>query len=193
MTVPVSFLCHVLTVDATFKLLENLLEWASLQQGMIKPDIVVNNFKTIAYEICLMYSDIAAAKNITLKNNIDMDIFINCDKEMTKTVLRNLISNAIKFSNKDGTIALNAYQQSSFLEVQIKDTGIGISINDKPNLFGIDKNLSTPGTAGEKGTGLGLILCKELIEKQGGKIWVESEEGKGSTFHFTLNYFELIN
>jgi PAS domain S-box-containing protein len=184
--------------NETFKLLENLLEWARLQQGMINPEIKSYNFKIIVYEICLLYSETAAVKNITLQNNIKQDIFIKCDREMTKTVLRNLISNAIKFSEKNGIISINAKQQNSVLEVQIKDNGIGIPPDKIPHLFSIDKNVSTPGTAGEKGTGLGLILCKELIEKQGGKIWVESNpdsdrDGKATTFHFTLNKSEDEN
>ena len=106
---------------------------------------------------------------------------------MTKSVLRNLISNAIKFSEKDGVVSINAVMRNDTLEVKIKDTGIGIPHNNIQYLFNIDKNISRCGTAGEKGTGLGLVLCKELIEKQGGFLGIESEEGKGSTFHFTLN------
>jgi PAS domain S-box-containing protein len=174
----------------TLQLLENLLEWSQLQQGMINPNIIANNFKTVVSEICLLYTEIAAIKSIKLQNNINEDIFINCDIYMTKTVLRNLISNAIKFSKNDGIISINSYQHQSNLVVQVKDTGIGIPLNNIPHLFSIVKNISTFGTAGEKGTGLGLLLCKELIEKQGGKIWVESEENIGSTFYFTLNLLE---
>ena len=100
--------------------------------------------------------------------------------------MRNLISNAIKFTNKKGTVSIYANPKGSIIEMQIKDTGVGISADKIPDLFRIDKNISTPGTADEAGTGLGLLLCEELIEKQGGTIWVNSELGKGSSFYFTL-------
>ena len=109
---------------------------------------------------------------------------------MTKTALRNLISNAIKFTNAEGLVSLNFIENDTNIEIQITDSGVGIMAENIPNLFSIEKNISTLGTNNEKGTGLGLMLCKELIEKQGGKIWVESELGEGSIFKFTLKNIE---
>ena len=103
-----------------------------------------------------------------------------------RIILRNLISNAIKFSHPGGEIFVSAEQNPNEILVSVKDGGVGITREDMTKLFRIDTNHTTLGTNREKGTGLGLLLCKEFIEKHGGKIWVESEEGKGSTFYFTL-------
>jgi len=105
---------------------------------------------------------------------------------MINTVLRNLISNAIKFTHPGGKIIVSAEEIQNEIKVSVSDNGVGIPKNSIEKLFRIDENYSTPGTQKEKGTGLGLILCKDFIEKHGGKIWVESDEGKGSTFSFTL-------
>jgi signal transduction histidine kinase len=105
---------------------------------------------------------------------------------MIKTVLRNLISNAIKFTNSKGKIDLTALQNNNFIEIAVSDNGVGMSNETRKKLFDISTNITTKGTANEKGSGLGLILCKEFVEKHGGKIWIESEEGKGSDFKFTL-------
>ncbi len=174
------------SANQTLALLENLLDWARLQRGLIIPNLKRQDLKTIAADVCLFSNEIAKHKNISIINTITSDCFANCDIDMTKTVLRNLISNAIKFTNKNGSVSINAQIKGSFIEIQIKDTGIGIQADIIPHLFKIDKNISTHGTADESGTGLGLLLCKELIEKQGGTIWVTSEIGKGSSFYFTL-------
>ena len=174
------------TSKNTYELLQNLLDWSILQTGKISQKIEKNNLKTIVNDTSLLYDNIAESKGIILQNNVIYDVFINCDIEMTKTVLRNLISNAIKFTNKEGLVSINVIKNETDIEIQISDSGIGIAPENIPHLFLIDKNISTPGTNNEKGTGLGLILCKELIEKQGGKIWVESNSGIGTTFNFTL-------
>ena len=105
---------------------------------------------------------------------------------MLKTVMRNLVSNAIKFTHNGGAININAEENSGNVIISVSDDGIGISPDNITKLFDISQVLSTKGTAKEKGTGLGLLLCKEFVEKHGGKIWVESEVGKGSDFKFTL-------
>jgi len=105
---------------------------------------------------------------------------------MILTVLRNLISNAIKFTNESGKVTIGYKLMDNTVELYVKDTGIGMNKQQIEKLFKIEENVSTPGTNKEKGTGLGLILCKEFVEKHKGRIWVESEEGKGSTFSFTL-------
>ena len=170
----------------TFELLENLLDWSSLQTERLTQRKETHNLKTNIDNICQLYGEIAKKKKISLQNNIQPEVFIYCDIDMTKTVLRNLISNAIKFTNAGGLVSVNFIQNDTNIEIQVMDSGVGIKAENIPNLFSIVKSISTPGTNNEKGTGLGLMLCKDLIEKQGGKIWVESEFGKGSTFKFTL-------
>jgi len=170
----------------TFELLENLLDWARLQTGKFTQQIEKLDLKTIIYNTLQLYEVIAKNKSITLQNNILSDISIQGDSNMTQTVLRNLISNAIKFTDADGMVTVNSLESDLQVEIQVSDSGVGIVPENIPYLFSIEKNISTPGTRGERGTGLGLMLCKELIEKQGGKIWVESKLGKGSTFKFTL-------
>ena len=107
---------------------------------------------------------------------------------MIRTILRNLISNAIKFSNKNGSVITSASVADKKVEFSVFDNGIGMTKETIAKLFRLDVNFSTRGTENEKGTGLGLILCKEFVEKHGGKIWVESEPGKGSTFKFTIPF-----
>ncbi|MBN1251153.1 MAG: ATP-binding protein [Bacteroidales bacterium] len=111
---------------------------------------------------------------------------IYADRNMIITVLRNLIQNAIKYSNQNGRIDIQLNENQDYLEIGISDTGIGISEDIKNKLFSIDNKKIVRGTANEEGSGLGLVLCKEFIEKHGGKIWVESELGKGSSFKFNI-------
>ncbi len=170
----------------TFELLENLLDWSRLQTERLTQRIEKHNLKANIDNILTLYIEMAKKKKISLQNKVHTEIFIYCDIDMTKTVLRNLISNAIKFTNPGGMVSADFIENDTNIEIQISDTGVGIKAESIPNLFSIVKNSSTPGTNNEKGTGLGLVLCKDLIEKQGGKIWVESELGKGSTFKFTL-------
>ncbi len=105
---------------------------------------------------------------------------------MLNAIFRNLISNAIKFSNENEKISISSNLKDNFIELSVKDNGVGMEPNVVKNLFNLESNVSKPGTCGEKGTGLGLILVKEFVEKQGGKIWLESEVGEGSVFSFTL-------
>ena len=123
---------------------------------------------------------------IMLTNLIQEEIPVAVDVMMIDTVVRNLLSNAIKFTEAGGTVAISATHDEQTVTVRVADTGIGISAETLPNLFRIDAKYQRSGTAGEKGTGLGLILCKEFMEKHGGKIWAESEVGKGTTIWFTL-------
>jgi len=174
--------------NRTYSLLENLLEWSRLQRGMITADLKENNLKTIVNSICLLFSEMAFNKNIALHNHVFSDIYAYCDVNMTNTILRNLVSNAIKFTDSNGFVSINAFQRGTFIEIQVIDTGLGIPLENIPFMFSIEKDISAKGTKGEKGSGLGLLLCKEFVEKQGGRIWVESEMGKGSTFYFTLKY-----
>ncbi|OYT17866.1 MAG: hypothetical protein B7C24_00350 [Bacteroidetes bacterium 4572_77] len=132
-------------------------------------------------------------KSIQLTNQITKSIYVKADRNMLATIIRNLLSNALKFTNKHGeitisTISMPNKKQKEFVTIKVSDTGVGISQEAQAKLFDIGTNISTRGTENEKGTGLGLILCKEFIEMHGGKIWVESEVGKGTSFFFTIPY-----
>ncbi len=174
------------TAQNTYNLLEDILKWARTQQGRIpfKPQIL--NFRDICIDIFNILSPNANAKNIAINYSAPDNINIFADIDMLKTVIRNLVSNAIKFTNNGGAINISAEQTASNVTISVSDNGMGIEPDDITKLFNISEVLSTKGTAGEKGTGLGLLFCKEFVEKHGGKIWVESEVGKGSDFKFTL-------
>lgn len=170
----------------TYKLLENLLEWANSQRGTIPFNpmkLVVNN---LVEEEFLNLKDMADRKNIVLINSTHTNLAVLADKNMFKVVLRNLLSNAIKFTYRNGRIEVNATINMNMVEIAVSDTGIGMSEITLAKLFKIDANLSTPGTENENGTGLGLFLCKEFIEKHNGDIKAESLQGKGSRFIFKL-------
>ena len=170
----------------TFRLLENLLEWANSQRGKISFNPVPLNLGEILKEDLKILNEMAVRKNIELNNHFDDDLTVIADKNMIKTILRNLISNAIKFTHKNGKVEVTATTDNRRVVISVSDSGIGMTKETIAKLFRIDSNLSTQGTENEKGTGLGLILCKEFVEKHGGKIWVESEPGKGSIFRVTL-------
>lgn len=128
----------------------------------------------------------AEKKQIELVSSVDPDLSLYADEEMMLTILRNLISNAIKFSYSGGIILITAEKSHTETIISVIDNGVGISNEDKEKLFRIDIHHSTSGTSQESGSGLGLILCREFVEKHNGKIWVESELGNGSTFKFTI-------
>ncbi len=170
----------------TLRLLENLLEWANSQRGKMVFNPVPINLNELFNEEFLILNEIALGKNIQLKKSFSRDLTIKADYNMLKTILRNLISNAIKFTHKNGKVEIKALVEDGKAEISVSDTGIGMTKEIMAKLFRIDINLSTRGTENETGTGLGLFLCKEFVEKHGGKIWVESESGKGSIFKFSL-------
>jgi|GEM_PF-1267508 len=176
--------------DKTFKLLENLLMWSRSQLGKLESKIVELNLHYIVKDIEVIYTENLKKKSISFINKIPESFTLNADYNIVNTILRNLINNAIKFSYPEGTISVNArlefIDNVEFVIVSVKDTGVGMSKDVIDTIFDMDVDYTTYGTANEKGTGLGIILCKELIEKNGGKIWVGSEEGKGSNFCFTL-------
>jgi signal transduction histidine kinase len=169
-----------------YSLLENLLEWSSAQRGSIPFNLIEINLKLITIEIIKLLTPSAEKKFITIKNNISALIIIEADVNMLKTIIRNLISNAIKFTPENGIITLDSFLDDNNCLISISDTGIGMNRKTQDKLFRIDAQTTTLGTNEETGTGLGLILCQEFVEKHGGKIWVESEEEKGSTFYFSL-------
>nr|NQU93328.1 sensor histidine kinase [Bacteroidota bacterium] len=182
--------------NLTFKLLLNLLEWSRSQTGSIeyKPEPIL--LSTFINEVIGLFINETKKKNISLSNNISSDLEVFGDKNMLETVIRNLVSNAIKYTRKNGMITITAVAHEDMIQISVLDTGIGISPENIEKLFIIEHTISTLGTDNEQGTGLGLILCKEFIEKHHGQIWVESDpdgyrEGKGSVFHFTLPVTKL--
>lgn len=173
-----------------YKLLQNLLEWSRSQTGSIQwePDAI--RLHEIVTNTIDLLSNGASVKEISINAIILPNIVVWADANMATTVIRNLISNALKYTPKGGEIRVYSKKSENEIEVTIEDNGVGINDADKEKLFRIDVNHSTSGTNNEQGTGLGLILCKEFVEKNGGKIWVESIEGKGSKFKFTLPLYK---
>jgi len=171
----------------TFELLDNLLEWSKIQRGGMRfnPDSL--SLKKITERQAYVLGDSARQKKLNLKLIISEEIQVLADSNMLKTILRNLISNAIKYSNPGGEITVSAQRSESRVEVSVRDYGTGISLDDQQRLFRIENKLLKPGTNNERGTGLGLLLCKEFVKMHGGEIWVESSEGKGSCFYFSLD------
>ncbi|MGZ0656949.1 PAS domain-containing sensor histidine kinase [Coraliomargarita sp. W4R53] len=167
-------------------LLTNLLEWSRAHTGRMKFKPIDFELVDLIVEIKRFFDTIAGQKSITLLTNLPNETWVFADKQMISTVLRNLISNAIKFTQQGGQITLSATRQGAEVITSVSDNGVGIPTTRLEKLFRIDESESTVGTRNETGTGLGLILCKEFIETHDGKVWVESEQGKGSTFHFTL-------
>jgi signal transduction histidine kinase len=169
-----------------FALLENLLEWSRSQTGNIEFKAEEFDLAAVLKENEELLKTQAQNKKLSLVNNNGVEVKVNAHKHSVNTVIRNLLSNAIKFTPEGGTITLSAQKNENEIKVSISDTGVGMSEKVMQKLFRIDAKHSTIGTADEKGTGLGLILCKEFIEKNGGQIGAESEVGKGSVFYFTL-------
>ncbi len=174
------------TSRSSYMLLENLLEWSRTQTGKIIMEKEVFDIYKLASENINLHNNSAIKKGIVLENNVKEETFVYADKNMINTVIRNLVSNAVKYTKSEGRIILSCQENGSMLRVSVKDTGLGMSKDMMDRIFRIDVNISTKGTNNEKGTGLGLILCKEFIKKNDGDIMVESKEGEGSVFSFTL-------
>jgi len=170
----------------TLILLDNLLNWAKSQTGQLifKPEkIIISN---VIQEIIALNKLHADTKSISVSYTSSNDLEVFADVNMLRTVLRNLISNAIKFTNTGGHVNIKSILKNNHVEISISDNGIGMNEEKHKFLFEIISNTTTLGTANENGSGLGLVLCKEFVNKNGGTIWAESEEGKGSCFKFTL-------
>ena len=176
----------------TYSLLENLLKWAKVQQGKISFDPQSLPAIHFVNQCIFVIKNLARAKNIELTYNCSEGIFVMADVDMLHTILRNLATNAIKFTHKNGKIEIHVAQHEQTVEFKVIDNGIGISPNTIENLFRIDYSSSEKGTEGERGTGLGLILCKEFVEKHAGKISVESILGKGSTFIVSIPAAQML-
>lgn len=176
-----------LSAENLYALLENLLTWSRIQRGAMEHDPEQLDMAELVEDTLDLFVSKAEEKDIRLNHAIPQGMVAHADYNMVNTVIRNLVSNAMKFTDSGGKIELSAHPQNeSFIEVAIADTGTGIKQDDLSKLFRIDVQYTHVGTAGEKGTGLGLSLCKDLVEKNGGTIWVESQVDKGTTFRFTL-------
>ena len=202
----------------TYNLLEDILMWVGAQSGKLPFEPQTLNLKDVCCTVLADMIPIAETKNITINHSVTENLIVSADIDMLRTILRNLISNAIKFTNMGGEIKIAASPLPNTKEgmqnlsiktedklksegkaispsfgggmgeayISVSDNGIGIKPENLSKLFDMSQTHSTKGTADEKGTGLGLMLCKDFIEKHGGKIWVESEVGKGSTFKFSI-------
>jgi PAS domain S-box-containing protein len=169
-----------------YSLLDNMLQWTRMNQGKIAFEPQKLNFIDISRDAVSILKSNAEAKNITINHYAQDNITVYADIFMFKAILRNLVSNAIKFTDEGGEINISAEHSASGVTISVKDNGIGIAPDYITNIFNISHIHKTLGTSEEKGTTLGLLLCKEFVEKHGGKIWVESENNKGSNFKFTL-------
>lgn len=170
----------------TIGLLTNLLEWSRLQTGRIEFHPSPINARSISENSLALLTSNAEQKNISIINDLEEDTYVFADENMMQSIFNNLVTNAIKFTNKNGQITVSAKHIDDMISFSVKDNGVGMSEDQKLMLFGMNKSFTTPGTTNEKGSGLGMILCKDFIEKHGGKIWVESNTGFGSEFFFTI-------
>jgi len=174
------------SVQNTIDLLENLLVWASGQLKGVKVLPSKVNLNALAQENIAMLASMALQKNISLHNETEEEAYLLADPNMVNLILRNLLSNALKFTKEGGEVTIISEELEAFHQITVIDNGVGIAKDKLATLFTAHINVSTQGTGNEKGTGLGLMLCKEFTEKNGGSIWVESEEGKGSSFSLTF-------
>jgi signal transduction histidine kinase len=172
----------------TTEFIDNLLQWAKLQMRgeTFEPDRL--DLSKLADESVKLLEPECKQKNIVLKNHLHGSLQAFADLNMVRSILRNLLTNAIKFTKPSGTVSLSAYRVDHKIIVSVADSGIGIPEQNRSRLFTIT-SVATQGTREEKGTGLGLLLSKEFVEKNGGNIWFETEEGKGTTFYFSLPEF----
>jgi PAS domain S-box-containing protein len=169
-----------------YNLLTNLLEWARVQTGKLEVKKSIFGINELFSSMIELYQENADHKKISLINEYSGRHSISADRYMIEAVLRNLVSNAIKFTKSGGTVVLSAEDIGDFISISVNDNGIGIATEDTPKLFNYDQHFSLKGTNNETGTGLGLAICKDFVEKNGGQISVESKKGSGSTFKVFL-------
>jgi len=170
----------------SYGLLENLLTWSRCQTGTLQPEKTKFDLNTSILNGLYLLSGLYKNKNIQVEKAICDNIEAFADKEMIETVIRNLLTNAVKFTHPGGNVRIECQQKDSFIVISVTDNGIGISDEMLPALFSVDVPVSQKGTSNESGSGLGLILCKEFVERNGGSIWVESKIGQGSKFSFSV-------
>jgi len=164
-----------------------LLEWSRLQMNVFSINPVLQNLKLVVDTEFDLFKEAAEKKQMRLINSIPETLQASADKQMLHSILRNLIANGIKFTKPGGEVTLSAkWDPDNIIEISVSDTGIGMSPNILGKLFKLNAQVYRRGTEGEPSSGLGLIICKELVEKHGGRIWADSKEGYGSTLIFTL-------
>lgn len=167
-------------------LLEGLLEWSRYEMGRMEHNPELYRLSdSINRVINLLYPG-AKKKEIVIKVNSDENLEIYADKNMIETILRNLVSNSIKFTDKNGVITVSSELKNDFVEIMVCDNGLGMTQEQQDSLFKLESCQSTNGTEEEKGSGLGLVLCRELIKKNGGKMWIKSKKGEGTSVYFTV-------
>lgn len=174
------------TTEEAFNLLENLLHWTRTQKGKTKIYTTHFNITHTIRQVCSLFFTIAATKDIILHNLVTGNHEVCADEDMVKTVLRNLISNAIKFTYPGGKIEVEVTEMPDHLLISVKDNGKGISRTMQSHLLKYNEYMTTYGTRNEKGSGLGLILSRDFVRMNKGKLWFQSQEGVGTTFYFTL-------
>ncbi|MBT4935058.1 MAG: hypothetical protein HOL66_13985 [Rhodospirillaceae bacterium] len=174
------------SANRLFALLENLLEWARLQMDQIPSEPVILEVHELVGKTVDVLGPVGADKNVRVESKVNADVHAFADTHMVDTVIRNLTSNAIKFTAAEGTVTIDGRNQDGVCEISVSDTGVGMTPEQVDKLFSIGDKNSTKGTGGESGTGLGLLLCKDLLEKCNGSMVVQSKPGKGSTFTITL-------
>lgn len=175
------------SVKKLYHLIDNLLIWANIQKKDFTFNPDEHTLRTLVDEDAETIDNMLAQKGLTILNEVPGDFMVFADEKMINTILRNLLSNAVKFTRRGGRITVNAKETNEeMIEISVSDTGTGMSQADLNKLFKISEKMRREGTEGEPSTGLGLLLCKEFVEKQGGKIWAASKEGTGSTFYFTV-------
>ena len=182
---------HASSTSAS-NLLINLLQWARSQTSSIKIKPELFNLHGLVRDVFMLLSSNANDKQVSLQNLVPLNTGLFADRNMINTVIRNLVNNAIKYTPENGIIKVSAAEENNKLIIRVSDNGVGMNAETCSGLFRIDKHISTPGTKGEAGTGLGLIICKDFIEKHGGSIRVESEQGRGTHFIIQMNPAEDI-
>ena len=170
-----------------YKLLLNLLDWSRIQTGKLEVDLRPVNLRKVLEEAISVAESTVLSKNITLELECPENLMVEADTNILQTVIRNLVSNSLKFTHRAGVVKVRAYVDDAVV-VEVSDNGVGMTPEQVSNLFRVDASVSTPGTAKEQGTGLGLILCKEFLGKLNSDIVVQSEKGVGSTFSFKLPF-----
>ena len=174
------------TAKELTSLISNLSQWSRTQRGTITPVTQKVELKGVVSNIAALLDGSLTEKKITFQNNINNKTFVTADIDMLSTIVRNLISNAIKFTPSGGTITISSKLHNNMIEIAVADTGVGISNDIMDKILNTDETITTKGTNKESGTGLGLLLVKEFVTLNGGKMWIKSEVGAGSTFYFTL-------
>jgi signal transduction histidine kinase len=177
------------SAQSTFNLLENLLQWARIKTGRIKLNPEAIELNKIIDKVLHLFMKNAQEKKILLEAEANHAVYVFADLNMIEVIIRNIVSNAIKFTNKEGKVIINTEVINEFVQISVRDNGVGMNNEAVLKLFKVGQNVSADGTQNEKGSGLGLILCKEFVELNGGEIFVESELGKGSTFKIKLPLF----